>query len=241
MLTSVRLRGPSRQLFLLLCVATSQIALPFWWCCLLPATPISTHTSADGVRWPLAASPKKLQVGKKRLAAFISSLQSEIVGDFWQRAVDWKNCSFSSQRGKDQLALRTLSPREEHHVLCPSSPHCSALPLPMCRDSPPASRDCSAQLFPCFKADPSMEAAILQPNYDSRGAESSSRLTQMHKMGARDLPGTGKGSQYSTFSSLYCSPQGQETVWWQERCARAPLGPASPMQADFRQLALCSQ
>lgn len=68
---------------------------------------------------------------------------------------------------------------------------CSALPLPTCRESPPAWRELHTASSH-FKADTSMEAAILQTNDDGRGAESSSRLTQVHEMGARDLPGAGK-------------------------------------------------
>lgn len=75
---------------------------------------------------------------------------------------------------------------------------CSALPLPACRDSPPASETARYSCSP-FTADPSVEAAMLQPNDDSRGAESSSRSTQVHKTGARDLPGAGKGGPLQHF------------------------------------------
>lgn len=76
-------------------------------------------------------------------------------------------------------------------MLCPSSPHM--------QDSPPASRPLHTASSSRSKADPSMEAAILQPDDDGRGAESSSRPTQVHKMGARDLPGAGKGGNAALF------------------------------------------
>lgn len=188
--------------------------------CRLP--PLPPTRLQGGARWPLAASPKKHK-WKKRRAAFISSLWSEMLSDFWQRGADWKHCSLSSWRAKDQVALRTLSPRGEKHVLCPSSPH---------MQGQPTSTETIPHSSSRFKADPSMEAAILQPDDDGRGAESSSRSTQVHKTGARDLPGAAKAGPVQHFSSLYCSSEGQE------RCARAPLGAASPRQAGFRQLAL---
>lgn len=76
---------------------------------------------------------------------------------------------------------------------------CSALPLPTCRDSPPAPRPLHTAISSRSKADPSMEAAILQPDDDGRGAESSFRWTQVHKTGARDLPGAGKGRAMQHF------------------------------------------
>lgn len=109
---------------------------------------------------------------------------------------------------------------------------CSVLPL-----AKPDGRPRSIQLFPCFKADPSLGAAVLQPNDNSRAAESSPESARR----VQDIFQAQQRGHRSTFSSLCCSPQGHEAMRGQARRARAPLGPASPMGAGFRQLGICSQ
>lgn len=132
MLTSVRLRGPSRQLFLLLCVATSQITLPFWWMFPPAGYPHSRpHVCrvGQGGHWQLL---QRNISGKKdgQLSFPACGQKCSVIFDSVVRIESTAASLPGEPKTKLPLGLCHL---EEKNT-------CSALPLPTCRDSPPAQR-----------------------------------------------------------------------------------------------------
>lgn len=82
---------------------------------------------------------------------------------------------------------------------------------------------------PVLNQTPSSEAAVPQPNADSRAAE----LAQEHDLCASHLPAAAEGLHCSPFSFPLPLPcQGSVS------CARAPFGPADPTGTRFQQPAI---
>lgn len=122
---------------------------------------------------------------------------------------------------------------------------CSVLPLPTGRDSLPASETARGgptpySCSPVFKqTHPRRQLFSSQMKIAEQQKAHPDQLQSARRV--QDIFQAQERGHRSTFSSLHCSPQGQEAARGQARRARATFGPASPTGAGFRQLAICSR